>query len=171
MTRFRMFATVAVMAMAIGLLSAPKAHAQAEPTTGSELSQYWKVRLGAYFFNHGIGGSNVGFSGIVERTVFSDGRYELNAGIGYNGTSSVYSVPIQINLIGHHNNFRYGGGIGIAFDRLPNHDSTNGFAANAIIGYELTHGNHPTSLDLRYYFIGSTADVMDGFSLTYGARF
>ena len=171
MNRLKVFATVAMIALAVMIFAAPHAYAQSDNNYGPEIARNWSVRLGPYFFNHNIGGSTVGVSAIVERTVFSGETYDVTVGIGYNGTSDIYSVPALINLIGHHNRMRYGFGVGIAFDRLPNHESTNGLAANALLGFQLTGGRNPTTIDLRYYFIGSTADQMDGFGLTYGIKF
>ena len=126
-----------------------------------------------------------GFSGTVERRVYAGRGYDVNIGIGYNGMSDIYNVPITANIIAYKDNIRYGFGAGYAFGRrsvgLIN-NSGNGFTTSTtrgtsgtvfdvLLGYQLTRGRNPLSVDLRYFFIGGSDNELDGYSLTLGLKF
>ena len=157
-----------------------------------ELSQDWNVRVGLYVLQsktaRGRSGE-VGFSGNVERRVYAGRGYDVNIGIGYNGYDQIYSVPITANIIAFNGNVRYGAGAGYAFGRRNNDlpaqpgigvgnqfgtsttRGTSGTVLDLLLGYQLTHGRNPLSVDLRYFFIGGSSDSLDGYSLTLGMKF
>ena len=95
------------------------AHAQNNDAI-PELSRDWNVRVGTFIYNSKTvrsANGEVGFSGMVERRVYKGDAFDVLVGIGYNGFDRIYSVPIQIDLIAHKNNLRYGGGFGYAFNK------------------------------------------------------
>ncbi|MCW3098831.1 MAG: hypothetical protein JWL77_4449 [Chthonomonadaceae bacterium] len=158
----------------LGMAMAPRAaHAQTNDAT-PELSRDWNVRIGMFIYNSKTtrnAQGEVGISGMVERRVFKGDAYDVLVGIGYNGFDRVYSVPIQINLIAHKNNLRYGAGVGYSFNKRLDGTGSNGSALSVILGYTPIHGKNPISIDARYFFFGGSSNELDGLSLTIGAQF
>lgn len=156
-----------------GMTMAPRAaHAQSEAVP--ELSRDWNVRIGMFVPNSKTTraqASEVGFSGMVERRVYRGDAFDVTVGIGYNGMDRIYSVPVQINLIAHKDNLRYGGGVGYSFNKRLDGSGSNGTALSLILGYTPIHGKNPISVDLRYFFFGGSSSELDGYSLTIGAQF
>jgi hypothetical protein len=95
----------------------------------------------------------------------------VNVGIGYNGFDRVYSIPVQVTGIVHKNNLRYGGGLGYAFNKRVDGRGANGAAISLLVGYQLSQGRAPLSIDLRYYFTSGTESELDGYSITLGGKF
>ncbi len=159
--------------MMLGMTMAPRAaHAQSDAVP--ELSRDWNVRVGMFIYNSKTtraATGEVGFSGMVERRVFKGDAYDVLVGIGYNGLDTVYSVPVQISLIAHKNNLRYGAGAGYSFNKRLGGGGSNGTALSVILGYTPIHGKNPVSIDLRYFFLGGSSNELDGYSLTIGAQF
>ncbi len=157
----------------LGLATAPRtAHAQSEAIP--ELSRDWSVRIGMYIYNSKTtrnAQGEVGISGLVERRVFKGDKYDVLVGIGYNGFDRVYSVPVQISLIAHKANLRYGAGVGYSFNKRLDGSGSNGTVFSLILGYTPIHGKNPVSIDLRYFFIGGSSNELDGYSLTIGSQF
>jgi hypothetical protein len=150
------------------------AHAQIDTDATPELSKDWTVRVGMYIFNNTTARNatgDVGFSGIVERRVYSGTSYEINIGVGYNGFGAVYNVPFLIDIVANSGNLRYGGGAGYSFGKRIDGRGTSGATLELLLGYQLTHTTNPLSIDLRYDFIAGSNDELDGYSLTLGYRF
>jgi hypothetical protein len=148
--------------------------AQAQDDNIPELSRNWNVRIGIYIFNSESAGKvagRVGISGMVERTVYRGDTYDVNVGIGYNGYDRVYSVPLTLTGILHPHNLRLGAGVGYSFNKRLDGRSSNGSIFTLLVGYQLTHGKNPTSVDLRYHFVSGSNSELDGYGLTYGIRF
>ena len=165
-------AALALM-LGIGLMMPPKA-AQAQEPISAELQKDWSIRVGLYLYNSQATRSangEVGFSGIVERTVYHGDVFDVNVGIGYNGWDRVYSVPIMVNGIVHKNNLRFGGGLGYAFNKRVDGRGASGTAMSLLVGYQLSQGRAPLSIDVRYFFLGGTDSELDGWSLTLGGKF
>ncbi len=157
-----------------GLTAAMPARAQFDTSVNPELSQDWYFRLGVFVAQSNTTRKimgDVGISGTLERRVYAASNYDLLIGLGYNGFDKVYSIPLLINLILHHNNIRYGLGAGYSFGKRDNGKGSNGVALDLILGYQLTHTTNPLSLDLRYFFISGSSNELDGYSLTLGYKF
>jgi hypothetical protein len=153
------------------LLVPGAARAQIE---SAPLARDWNLRVGLFIPQmHAAraASSDVGFSGMVERTVNRGQDYDINVGIGYNGWDSVYSVPVMVNGIWHHNFARYGFGAGYAFGKRISGRSMQGAVIGLLLGYEVSHGRNPVSVDLRYNFISGANNELDGYSLTVGTQF
>jgi hypothetical protein len=163
---------LALMIM-LGMAMAPRtAHAQSEAVP--ELSRDWNVHIGMFIYNSKTARDaqgEVGISGFVERRVYHGDAFDVTAGIGYNGLDRVYSVPVQLNLIAHKANLRYGAGAGYSFNKRLDGSGSNGTALSLILGYTPVHGKNPISVDLRYFFLGGSSNELDGYSLTIGAQF
>jgi hypothetical protein len=166
----------AALALAFGvwLTAAPNpARAQDTGETPS-IQRDWHIRAGLFIFSSDRSrdrAGEVGFSGIVERSVYRNERYELNVGIGYHGWDTVYSIPITITGIGRYQNLRYGLGIGYTFGKRADGRGSSGVYLAPLVGYQLAHGKHPISVDLRYQFISGSASELDGWSITAGYGF
>jgi hypothetical protein len=158
----------------MGMAMAPRAaHAQNNDAI-PELSRDWNVRVGTFIYQSKTtraAQGEVGFSGMVERRVYKGDAFDVLVGIGYNGFDRVYAVPIQISLIAHKNNLRYGAGVGYSFNKRLDGSGSNGTALSLILGYTPIHGKNPVSVDLRYYIFSGSSDELDGYSLTIGAQF
>ena len=166
MKKVRTLWSAALLMLGLCLLVAPRA-AKAQVGGTTDLSTDWSLRLGVFFLHNG----DLGFSGMIERRVHYSPEYDITLGIGYNGLNSVYSVPIMLNIIGKHDNVRYGGGVGYSFGKRTEGPSFTGVAFDVILGYQLTHGRNPMNLDLRWYFITGASSELDGPSLTWGIQF
>lgn len=173
----KIWSAALLLALTFSLLTAPGAlrTACAQSDEGTpDLQKNWHLRVGLFVpqsqTTRGTTGE-VGFSGIVERTVYQAPTYELNVGIGYNGWDTVYSVPITITGIAHHGNARYGAAVGYAFGKKVNGRGTSGAVLGLLVGYQLTRGATPLSADLRYNFITGSNSELDGYSLTIGTKF
>ncbi len=156
-----------------GFVAPTGAHAQDQAST-SELERNWSARLGIYILQSNAARSASGSAGVsvaLERRVYAGKSYDITAGIGFNGIDQVYSVPLLINVTSSMHNLRYGGGIGYAFSKRINGRGVNGIAFDLLVGYQLTQTVNPLSIDLRYYFIGSTNNELDGYSLSLGIKF
>ena len=158
------------------MLQPTLAHAQTGDTSDQvpELSTDWSIRVGLYISQSKAtraASGEVGFSGNVERRVYAGRGYDINIGIGYNGMDAIYTVPITANLIAYKDNIRYGFGLGYAFGKRINSRGTSGTVFDLLLGYQLTRGRNPLSLDLRYFFIGGSENELDGYSLTLGMKF
>lgn len=164
---------LALMIM-LGMAMAPRAaHAQNDNAI-PELSRDWNVRAGLFIYQSNTTrrqAGDVGFSGMVERRVYKGDAFDVLVGIGYNGFDRVYSVPVQINLIAHKNNLRYGAGAGYSFNKRLSGGGSNGTALSLILGYTPIHGKNPVSIDARYFFFSGSSNELDGLSLTIGAQF
>jgi len=161
-----------LLMLGIGMMFAPRA-ARAQDNSG-ELSKDWAIRVGTYIYQSQTTrnqNGDVGFSGTVERTVYRGNIYDVNVGIGYNGWDSVYSVPVMVTAILHKANFRYGAGVGYAFNKRLDGLASNGTALSLLAGYQFGRGNKPLSIDARYYFIGGSSNELDGLSLIIGGTF
>ena len=161
------------LTLAAGTLIMPNT-ARAQGDNIPELSRDWNVRIGVYIYNGKTAsdaGGRIGISGLVERTVYRGEIYDINVGIGYNGFDRIYSVPATISFIYHPANLRLGAGVGYSFNKRVSGKGSNGSVFNLLVGYQLSHGKNPTSIDLRYYFVGGSNNELDGYSLTYGLHF
>ena len=161
------------LALGMGMMMTPNA-AKAQEPISAELAKDWAIRIGVYIYNSQATRSangEVGISGLVERTVYHGDQYDVNVGIGYNGFDRVYSIPIQITGILHKNNLRYGGGVGYSFGKRVDGRGTSGTALSLLVGYQLSQGRSPLSVDLRYYFTSGNDSELDGYSLTIGGKF
>jgi hypothetical protein len=160
------------MMLALCMLVTPGA-ARAQGEQSAEVGKDWNVRIGVYIYQmqstRDFNGE-VGISGMLERTVYHGETFDVNVGIGYNGFDRVYSVPVMANAIFRKANLRIGGGVGYAFNKLPDGHGANGPAVDLILGYTFVHGKNPLSVDLRYIFISGTDNILDGYSLTVGAK-
>ncbi|HZP82357.1 MAG TPA: hypothetical protein VFB21_12020 [Chthonomonadaceae bacterium] len=164
-----------LMLVACLLLTPGAARAQlTADTEAAELTRDWNLRIGMFIPQMEAArnaSSDVGVSGIVERTVYRTLNYELNVGIGYNGFDRLYSVPIMITGIGHHRGWRYGLGAGYAFGKRVSGRGTSGSVIGLVLGYQFTTGKNPLSADLRYNFVSGSDNELDGYSLTVGTQF
>jgi hypothetical protein len=161
------------LVLGAGSLILPKA-ARAQGEDVPELSRDWNVRIGVYIFNGNAAsnkGGRFGISGLVERTVYRGDTYDVNVGIGYNGFDRIYSVPATLSLIYHPTNLRLGAGVGYAFNKRVDGRGSNGSVFDLLVGYQVSRGKNPSSVDLRYFFVGGSNNELDGYSLTYGIRF
>jgi hypothetical protein len=141
---------------------------------GSELSQDWAIRVGLYIYQSQSARSqngDVGFSGMVERTVYRGTIYDVNVGIGSNGWDRAYSVPVMVTGILHQANLRYGGGLGYSFNKRLNGEGSNGTAISLLLGYQFSRSRNPLSIDARYMFLGGSSNELDGLSITFGGTF
>ncbi len=174
MKRMRTIWGAAWLLLGACLLLAPGAARAQGGDQAPELARDWNLRVGLFIpqsqTTRGKSGE-VGFSGIVERRVYRAQMYDLFVGIGYNGWDPVYSIPIMVNIIAHHNSIRYGIGAGYSFGKRDDGRGTDGAVLGLILGYELTHGRHALSADLRYNFITGSNNELDGYSLTIGMQF
>jgi len=155
------------------LLLSGAVRAQTDQDQG-DLTRDWNLRIGMFIPQmHATraASSTVGLSAIAERTVYRAPQWDLNIGIGYNGTTDIYAVPITATGIVHVNNLRYGFGAGYAFGRRIGGGGFTGATILLLVGYQFTHGRNPLSADLRYYFVTGTDDELDGYSLTIGMQF
>ena len=167
------WAAALTLALGIGMVMTPNT-AKAQEPISAELQKDWSIRLGVYVYNSQAvrtANGEVGISGIVERTVYHGDKFDVNVGIGYNGFDRVYSVPIQVTGIVHKNNLRFGGGLGYAFCKRVDGRGSSGTAMSLLLGYQLSQGRAPLSLDMRYFFIGGSDSELDGWSLTIGGKF
>ncbi len=174
MKRFCNWLSVAAT-LALGVLMTLSAGSAKAQTTEvlPELSQDWSVRLGIWIPQMETArrvNGEVGISGTAERRVYKTLDYDINVGIGYHGFDRVYAIPIMANMIWHKGNFRYGAGAGYSFNKRLDGRGSSGTALGINLGYELTHGKNPLSLDFRYLFIGGSSSELDGYSLTLGIR-
>jgi hypothetical protein len=162
--------------VSLALLFVPLlAHAQAPPNTGAgDLEKDWNFRIGIFVPQsktaRAVIGS-VGISGYLERTVFNSSSYEINIGVGFNGMSNAYSVPVMGYIVGKAGNFRYGFGAGYSFNRKLDGTGSSDAVVGPLLGYRFTGEPYHLSLDLRYNFVSGTNNELDGYSLTIGARF
>lgn len=168
-------ALVLVLGM-FALLMSGKAQAQSGENTDQipELSTEWTVRIGIYVAQSKATRSatgEAGFSGHVERRVYAGKGYDVNIGIGYNGMDTVYNIPITANLVAYKDNIRYGAGFGYSYGKRISGRGTSGTAFDLLLGYQLTRGRTPLSVDLRYLFIGGSSNELDGYSLSVGIKF
>ncbi|CEK15676.1 hypothetical protein CWRG_01234 [Chthonomonas calidirosea] len=157
-----------------GLLLGSPARAQEDNYSLPELSRDWTVRIGLWVAQSKTARSvegDVGISGLVQRRVYAGGTYDLLVGIGYNGFDKVYSVPLTLEIQAFRGNLRYGIGAGYSFGKRLNGRGSNGAVLNLLVGYQLTHGTNPVSVDLRYFFVSGSNDELDGYSLTLGYQF
>lgn len=156
-------------------MAAPNAaHAQFNGDETPELSRDWSLRVGIWIFQSEAARDKqgaVGISGMAERTVYYGNGYDVNIGVGYNGFDRVYNVPILVNVIGKQGNYRYGVGGGYSFGKRIDGRGMSGAALDLLLGYQLTMGRTPLSVDLRYLFIAGADNELDGYSLTLGMRF
>ncbi len=161
-----------LLMLGIGMLLTPgAAKAQGQ---GSELNQDWAIRVGLYLYQSQTtrdANGTVGFSGMVERTVYRGAQYDVNVGIGYNGWDTVYSVPVMVTGILHQANLRYGGGVGYSFNKRQSGEASNGTAISLLLGYQFSRSKNPLSIDARYMFIGGSSNELDGLSITFGGTF
>jgi len=168
---------VMLLALGFGLTVAPRvAHAQSTDTDENvpELARDWSIRLGLYVYQsqttRSVAG-DVGISALAERRVWHGDNLDLFVGTGYNGFDRVYSVPVYLELVAHHNNIRFGGGAGYSFNKRLDGSASDGTYLNLLLGYQLTRGKNPSSVDLRYGFISGSNSELDGYSLTFGVQF
>src|SRR5689334_13666125 len=101
--------------LGIGMLVVPGTAKAQLQDNNSDLNKDWAIRVGTYIYQSQTTrtqNGEVGFSGIVERTVYRGAIYDVNVGIGYNGWDRVYSVPVMVTGILHKANLRYGAGLG-----------------------------------------------------------
>ncbi len=164
----------ALALMGTGLLSATPAKAQFNDNGTSELSRNWSLRLGLWIpqsqtTRNAMG--TVGISGALQRQVYTATNYSLLLGIGYNGYNRVYSVPVMMDMVLHHHNLLYGGGVGYSFGKRDNGRGTNGVAIDLMVGYQLTHTTNPLDVDLRYFFVSGSSNELDGYGITLGYHF
>lgn len=173
MKRIGSFWGAAVMLLlGMGLLIVPGAARAQEDVP--ELQKNWNLRIGLFIPQSQTTRSKageVGFSGIVERTVYETRDYAINVGIGYNGFGDVYSIPITVMGIAHKGNLRYGVGGGYSFGKRIDGRGMSGAVLSVLLGYQLTHGTMPLNADLRYNFISGADQELDGYSFTIGTRF
>lgn len=161
-----------LLMLGIGMVFAPGA-AKAQGTVG-ELSKDWSIRVGTYIYQSQTTrtqNGEIGFSGIVERTVYRGTQYDVNVGIGYNGWDRVYSVPVMVTGIMHKANLRYGAGLGYSFNKRLDGSGSNGTAISLLLGYQLSRAKNPLSIDARYMFLGGSDNELDGLSITFGGTF
>src|SRR5579872_4694783 len=86
----------------------------------TELTKNWNLRIGISVFQSQTArakAGEVGISGIAERTVYHADNYDINVGIGYNGSSDIYNIPIEVTGIVHKDKLRYGIGAGYSFGK------------------------------------------------------
>lgn len=166
------------LAASFGLLfvgTAQLSHAQTTGNFGSaELSKNWNLRLGISVFQSQTSrnkAGEVGISGIAERTVYRAENYDINVGIGFNGSSDIYNIPIEVTGVVHKNRFRYGIGAGYSFGKRIDGRGMSGTVLTLIAGYKLVDTGVPLNLDLRYNFISGANSELDGYSITLGAQF
>ncbi len=166
------------IAASLGLIFLGSAQLSQAQTTGNfgstELSKNWNLRLGISVFQSQTArakAGEVGISGIAERTVYHADNYDINVGIGYNGSSDIYSIPIEVNGIVHKNRLRYGIGAGYSFGKRIDGRGMSGTVLTLIAGYKLIDTGVPLNLDLRYNFISGASSELDGYSITLGAQF
>lgn len=174
MKHLKIFGNV-LLAFGIFLVGAAQtAKAQSRQEETAPVARDWTLRIGLFIPNsqttRGKAGE-VGFSGVGERTVYRGETYDINVGIGYNGMGDVYSVPITVMGIFHKDNIRYGLGAGYAFGKRVDGRGMSGTVLALLLGYQLTRGKSPLSLDLRYNFISGSDSELDGYSLTVGTQF
>ncbi len=166
-----------VLVLSVFALFAPNAvRAQTGDSSDQlpELSQDWEVRVGMYVFQSKTTRGNageIGISGDVNRRVYAGRGYDVTIGIGYHGIDPIYSIPLTVDLVAYKDNLRYGGGVGYAFGKRANGRGLKGTVEELLLGYQLTRGRNPVSVDLRYMFIGGSSSELDGYSLTFGMRF
>ena len=166
-----------VLVLSVFALFAPhKAHAQTGESTDQipELSQDWEVRIGTYIFQSKSArdaAGELGISADVNRRVYAGRGYDINIGVGFNGIEPVYNIPITANIIAHKDNLRYGAGVGYAFGRRASGRGIKGTVFDLLLGYQITRGRNPMSVDLRYLFVGGSSNETDGYSLTLGLKF
>ncbi len=161
-----------LLMLGVGMLIAPRT-ASAQDAS-AQLAKDWALRVGTYIYQSQTTrtqNGEVGFSGSVERTVYRGNSYDVLVGIGYNGWDNVYSVPIMVSAIAHKANFRYGAGVGYAFNKKIDGLASNSTALTLIAGYQFGRSQKPLSLDARYYFIGGSSNELDGLSITIGGEF
>ena len=161
-----------LLMLGIGMLAAPGA-AKADEMS-SELAKDWAIRIGTYIYQsqatRAVNGE-IGFSGTVERTVYRGLNYDVTVGVGYHGWDRVYAVPVTVNGIMHKNNFRYGAGVGYAFNKRLDGTGSSGTVLSLIAGYQFGQTKNPLSLDARYMFLGGSSNELDGLSITIGGNF
>ncbi len=161
-----------LLMLGIGMFFAP-ASAKAQDSSG-DLTKDWSIRVGTYIYQSKTTRSQngeIGFSGIVERTVYRGAQYDVNVGIGYNGWDRVYTVPVMVTGIMHKANLRYGGGVGYSFNKRLDGQGNNGPALSLLLGYQLSRAKNPLSIDARYMFMVGSDNELDGLSLTFGGTF
>jgi len=154
--------------IALGAVAVMPAKAQSD----LDLTKNWTLRAG--FFTPERQGprdaeGDIWFTVGGEREVFNADRYKGTVSLDYYGSSNVYNVPIQLNVIGTTHRLRYGGGAGVSFG----HDLTRGvnaFAYNLLIGYALSDSLNPLTFDIRYHATGSGSDL-NGITFTIGGHF
>ena len=136
-----------VLLLSFGMmLTTNRANAQFQSDELPELSRDWHVHIGMYFFQsetaRKVSGS-VGFSGIVERNIYTNENVDVALGIGYHGFDKVYSIPIMFNVTTQRGKWSYGGGAGYSFGKRLDKRGLAGAALGLHIGYNLTGGKVP----------------------------
>ncbi len=162
------FGWVLTCILALGMASRMPAKAQNE----MDLTKNWNLRAGFFIPERGASRDAQGdlwFTVGAEREIYNVDRYKGSISIDYYGSSNIYNVPIQANLIGTTHRLRYGAGAGVGFS----HDLTrgiSGFAYNLLIGYNLTESENPLVFDIRYRAL-STGSDLNGWAFTIGGHF
>jgi hypothetical protein len=158
-----------VCALVVG---APVA-ALAQFTGDSELSKHWNLRVGFFVPEKKVSrdlGGDVWLALGAERAFYEVDRWKTTVSIDYYGAEDIYSVPMCLNLRGNSQGLRYGAGVGLSLG----HDVEKGISAlayNLMVGYEVTTGANPITVDLRYLGTNASRQELNGWSLVVGYSF
>jgi len=155
------------LAAVIGSVAFVPAAARAD----DDLNKGWDIRAGFFMPERKGPRSTQGdlfFTIGAEKSVYETERMKGTVSVDYYGSSSIYNVPVQVNLRQTTHHFRYGFGAGIGFA----HDSDRGMTAftySLLAGYEFPTGRNPLAVDIQYHFVNGTSDL-NGWALTFGGR-
>lgn len=167
MKRFSTFFSTLFIVAALLITAGQASKAQTRAEDLPELSRDWTLRLGAWIPKTG----SLGISAHAERRVYKTDAYDLNMGMGYNGSETVYNVPILFSLIYHIKEIRAGALFGYSFGKRVDGRGMSGTALGLLAGYRIKNGVNPITADVRYLWIAGADSELDGWSITVGIGF
>jgi len=154
------------------VIGAPTA-ALAQFTGDSELSKNWDLRVGFFVPEKKVSrdfGGDVWLAIGAEHMFYEADRWKGTISLDYYGAEKIYNVPLCINARGKSEGLRYGAGVGFSLG----HNVEKGLSAlayNLEVGYEITSGLNPISVDLRYLGATASRQELNGWSLVVGYGF
>ncbi len=167
MKRFSTFFSTLFIVAALLITAGQASKAQTRAEDLPELSRDWTVRLGAWIPKTG----SLGISALADRRVYKTDAYDLTLGAGYNGSETVYNIPIVFTIVYHMKDVRVGGLFGYSFGKRVNGQGMAGAALGLLAGYRLKQGVNPITVDARYYVISGADSELNGLSVTIGMGF
>jgi len=156
-------------ALAIAAGSRAPASAQADP----ELAANWDLRAGFFIPEREVSRRAEGdlwFTIGAEKAVYVTDRWKGTISVDYYGSGRTYNIPIALNIRGESQRLRYGAGAGVGISHDLSEGQT-GFHYNLLLGYALTEGVNPLTVDVRYMFLSTGHGQLNGWAFTLGYHY